>query len=169
MSELEGFQCRTCGQWHSGVPLDYSYDAPDYWTQELKSDPDSFHNSDFCVVRREYFFIRGLIEIPIIGHSDAFRYGVWVSLSENNFQRMVDLWEEPAIVSEPPYFGWLSNSIDLYPETCNLKTSVKSRDVGDRPYIELEPNDHPLAVEQRNGITWSRVREIAEKTIHAHS
>ena len=167
MPDLDGFQCRTCGQWHSSVPLDYSYDAPHYWTRELDSDPDSFHNADLCVIRNEHFFVRGVIEIPISGHEGAFCYGVWVSLSKGNFQRMVDLWEDPAIVNEPPYFGWLCNSIDLYPETLNLKTNVKSRKVGLRPFIELEPTDHPLAVEQRNGITWIRVREIAEKTMHA--
>jgi hypothetical protein len=166
VSELEGFQCRTCGKWHDGVPLDYSLDAPDYWTPALDSEPNSFRNSDFCVIRKENCFVRGWIEIPIVGESQTLQYGVWVSLSENNFQRMVDLWNDPSIISEPPYFGWLSNSISLYPETLNLKTNVKSRNMGTRPYIELEPTDHPLAVEQRKGIMWSRVREIAEKTMH---
>ncbi|WP_308294565.1 hypothetical protein [Streptomyces sp. RKAG290] len=39
--------------------------------------------------------------------------------------------------------------------------------MGRRPLIELEPTDHPLAVEQRNGITLDRVREIAEAVQHA--
>jgi hypothetical protein len=29
-----------------------------------------------------------------------------------------------------------------------------------RPYIELEPTDHPLAVEQRTGITLDRLLEL---------
>lgn len=37
---------------------------------------------------------------------------------------------------------------------------------GPRPFIELEPTDHPLAVEQRTGITQDRVREIAEAVLH---
>ena len=41
-----------------------------------------------------------------------------------------------------------------------MKTRVHLRDDGARPYIELEPTDHPLAVEQRNGITADRVAEI---------
>lgn len=28
--------------------------------------------------------------------------------------------------------------------------------------VELEPTDHPLAIEQRNGITLERVKEIQE-------
>jgi hypothetical protein len=39
---------------------------------------------------------------------------------------------------------------------------VHTRAVGLVPWIELEPTDHPLAVDQRTGITWERIREIAE-------
>jgi hypothetical protein len=42
----------------------------------------------------------------------------------------------------------------------NLKTAVHLRDDGVRPYIELEPTDHPLAVEQREGISVERLGEI---------
>ncbi|MFE6856425.1 DUF2199 domain-containing protein, partial [Streptomyces sp. NPDC057674] len=66
------------------------------------------------------------------------------------------------------YFGWLSTELSLYsPSTINLKTHVHTRPVGHRPRIELEPTDHPLAVEQRTGITLARVREIAETVLHA--
>lgn len=68
--------------------------------------------------------------------------------------------------SEPPFFGWLSTALPLYPETLHLKTHVHTRLVGQRPFIELEPTDHPLAVEQRDGITMERVREIAEALLH---
>ncbi len=36
------------------------------------------------------------------------------------------------------------------------------------PYVELEPTDHPLAIEQRNGITLDRVKEI-EEIIQRHN
>jgi len=79
---------------------------------------------------------------------------------------MVDLWHDSKLLDEPPYFGWLSNSIDLYPETLNLKTNLHSGDIGQRPCLLLEPTDHPLAVEQRSGITMQRVRQIAEHALH---
>lgn len=47
-----------------------------------------------------------------------------------------------------------------------LKARVHTRPVGKRPYIELEQTDHPLAIEQRDGITMQRVREIAEMVLH---
>jgi hypothetical protein len=63
--------------------------------------------------------------------------------------------------ADPPYFGWLMTSLFCYPETFHLKTNVQSRAVGAVPSVELEPTEHPLAVEQRQGITMERVREFA--------
>ena len=164
--ELEGFQCRTCGKWHEGLPRDYAYDAPYYWSESLKADPTCFLNSDLCVIKNNDYFVRGLIEIPVIGRQHSFRWGVWVSLHKRNFDKMVDLWSDPKLLDEPPYFGWLSNSIDLYPETLNLKTNVHSRAINERPIVVLQETDHPLAVEQRHGIAPERVREIAEHALH---
>ena len=96
-----------------------------------------------------------------------FVWGVWTSISSNNFKRMAEHWESPRRETEPPYFGWLCTSLPLYPETLLLKTNVHSRPIGHRPFIELEPTDHPLAIEQRNGITMDRVREIAEVLLHS--
>jgi hypothetical protein len=166
VAELEGFRCHTCGKWHEGLPLDYAYDAPAYWSDNLQSEPDSFLNADFCVIKNEDFFVRCLIEVPIIGHNEPFRWGVWTSLSKLNFDKIVDLWHDRKLLDEPPFFGWLSNSIDLYPETLSLKTNLHSKNIGQRPYVQLEPTDHPLAIEQRTGITMDRVREIAERSLH---
>jgi hypothetical protein len=39
---------------------------------------------------------------------------------------------------------------------------LHTREVGRRPSILLEPTDHPLAVEQRDGIPPHRMVEIAQ-------
>jgi hypothetical protein len=49
----------------------------------------------------------------------------------------------------------------------DLKTRVHLRDYGPRPWIELEPTDHPLALEQRNGISIDRVAEIYSVMVHS--
>ena len=54
----------------------------------------------------------------------------------------------------------------VFPNMLRLKTKVHTQAGNLRPLVELEPTDHPLAVEQRNGITMDRVREIAEALLH---
>lgn len=123
--------------------------------------------SDQCVIDGEAFFVRGLIEIPVVDSDHVFTWRVWASLSKENFARADKLWETTGRENEPPYFGRISTDLGLYsPSTINLKSHVHTRPVGQRPLIELEPTDHPLAVEQRSGITLERVQEIAEAIMH---
>jgi hypothetical protein len=166
MIELDGFQCQTCGKWHEGIPLDYGYHHPDYWSESLRGKADCFLNADFCVIEKRDYFVRGLIEIPIIGAERFFRWGVWTSLSKTNFDKLVNLWNDPKLLDEPAYFGWLSNSIHVYPQTLNLKVNVQSRTIEHRPFMILEPADHPLSIEQRNGVSMDRLREIVERCMH---
>jgi hypothetical protein len=116
--------------------------------------------SETCVVDNSYFFVDGNIEIAVDGHADPFVWGVWVSLSKPNFDLFNASLTEAKRSHIGPFFGWLSVRLPLYPRTEKLKTRVHLRDNGLRSLIELEPTDHPLAVEQRNGISAQRVGEI---------
>jgi hypothetical protein len=115
----------------------------------------------------QHFFVRARIVLPVVDADEDFEWGVWVSLSEANFSRALQLWTDPRRMDEPPYFGWLSTELPGYePTTLNLKTNLHTQPVGVRATVELEPTDHPLAVEQRTGITLARVQDIAERVLH---
>ncbi|WP_229068009.1 DUF2199 domain-containing protein [Actinoplanes sp. DH11] len=163
----EQFVCGTCGAEHPGPPLSFAAPAPDLWRPELADQEGCLLDADLCVVAGEHFFVRGLVELPVWDTGDVFTYSTWVSLSRPNFTRAVDIWEQDGREDEPPYFGWLANAIAGYePSTLNLRTNVHTRPVGQPPYIELEPTSHPLAVEQRAGITMARVQRIAAFHLH---
>jgi hypothetical protein len=164
----QSYQCKTCGKWRDELPMSFGADAP-YWYEVIAPEERSRRaelGSDQCIIDNQHYFVRGCLQIPILDGVGPFIWGVWVSLSEKSFERMRQLWETPGREGEPPYFGWFSTSLPSYPETLNLKTTLHTRPVGQRPLIELEPTDHPLAVEQREGITMARVREIAEIVLH---
>jgi hypothetical protein len=114
----------------------------------------------------QYFFIKGRICIPIQGSEDPFVWLAWVSLSKQNFDRTLTLWDRLGRESEPPYFGWLSTQLTVYPSTLNLRTSVRTMPLGERPTIIVRDEEHPLAQEQQQGVSLRRVQEIAELLIH---
>lgn len=122
-------------------------------------------DDDLCAVD-EHRFVRGRIELPVRDGTEPFVWLVWVSLSAKNFDRTVELWRHEGREHEPPYFGWLMSALPYTPPTLGLATHVHTSPVGKRPTIELEPTDHPLAIEQRDGITMARVRVIAESLLH---
>ncbi|WP_231716674.1 DUF2199 domain-containing protein [Burkholderia ubonensis] len=94
------------------------------------------------------------------------RQKVWLSLSEASFQEWGRTYHVAKRSNVGPFFGWLNTQLSIYPDTLNLKTMVHLRDNGIRPYIELEPTDHPLALEQRNGISPERLAQIYREVMH---
>ena len=161
------FKCTSCNEWHEGMPT-FGAEAPLYFYSVPAEDRDRrcILESDTCVIDQEHFFVRGCLEIAVLGEKDSFAWGVWVSLSKDHFTDFVAYFEAPKRSHIGPFFGWLSAELPLYPSTENLKTRVHLRDEGVRPYIELAPTAHPLAVEQRNGITVEQVAEIYAYYVH---
>jgi hypothetical protein len=163
-----GYTCHSCGTHHAELPLGYGAPAPDYWhaIPEGERRKRAQLSDETCVLDGEHFFIKGNVEIPIHGQDTPFTWTVWTSLSQPNYERALRLWHDRARVNEPPYFGWLTTRLPPYPDTLSLQTHVHTRAVGLRPLVELEATEHPLAVEQRMGITMARVQEITELCLH---
>ena len=167
MEDTFTFKCSKCGEVHVGLP-DLAFGSPFYYDamSDQERQQSATITADTCVINDEDFFVRGLLEIPVHGRDTTFAYGVWVSLSKKNFVRYQELFEATDRLDEPPYFGWFSNKLPGYPDTLNLKTQVRLRPYPSRPSIVLEETDHPLALEQRNGISLDRLREILEANAH---
>jgi hypothetical protein len=156
------FRCGTCGEEHTGLP-DLGPEAPDPYLQvpDEEREARTTFTPDRCVVRDEdgeHYFVRGVILIPVLGQDEPFGIGAWVSQSRENFERYA------ANAEMAPTFGWLVTRLAHYARTTFLlKTRVHFRPGDQRPTIELEPTDHPLAVEQRTGITIDRAWEIVHR------
>jgi hypothetical protein len=164
------FKCASCGEVHDGMPS-FGARAPLSYYHVPQDERDSRCDlgTDDCVIDKEIFFIRGCIEIPVVGETEPFSWGVWVSLSEANFTEWGNSYTLERRAHIGPFFGWLNALLTPYPDTINLKTMVHLRDNGIRPYIELQPTDHPLAIEQSNGITVDRVAELYSLIMHSTS
>ncbi|CAB3770896.1 MULTISPECIES: DUF2199 domain-containing protein [Burkholderia] len=164
------FKCITCGKTHHGMPS-FGANAPFSYYEVPAADRARRCSlgSDDCVIDESMFFVRGCIEIPVHESNEPFSWGVWLSLSESSFMEWVRTFDIAHRSDVGPFFGWLNTRLDIYPETLNLKTMVHLRDNGIRPYVELEPGEHPLAIEQRNGISPGRVEQIYRILMHPDS
>ncbi|WP_213806054.1 DUF2199 domain-containing protein [Granulicella sp. dw_53] len=164
-----GFSCNVCGEHHDVLPLSYSVKAPlaaaavpvDELEQRVVITPDQ------CVIDGRDFYLRGRIPVPVLGLEESFIWGVWVEVSPKDFIRTNDLWNAAGRETEPPFRGWLNSELVLFGDTINLEVSVQTQIVGRRPHFTVVDQDHPLAIEQSNGITIRRAEEIAEQILHA--
>jgi len=125
------------------------------------------YTPDQCVIDGKDFYLRGRILVPVIGVEEPFVWGVWAEVSPINFVRTNELWTVEGREAEPAFPGWLNTQLPVFGDTSNLEVSVQTQRVGKRPHFTVVDEEHPLAVEQRNGITMRWVEEIAERMLHA--
>ena len=168
-SERESYICGTCGQCHEGLPLSFAANFPDPYANMNRDERDSrcVIGSDQCIINQEFFFVRGCLEIPILGREDTFLWGLWATVREEVFDEISECWElQGREHSHGPFKGRLANSLSVYPETLNLKLKITLQPVGERPLFFIEEVEHLLAQEQIAGITEDRAMELACALLH---
>jgi hypothetical protein len=167
MAAIFSFVCSCCDKVHEGSPS-FGFRAPDPYLMQSEEIQKAGHlGTDLCRYEDEdgmHYFVRACLEIPIYGIEQPFMWGVWVSLSEKNYERYVDTYDNPDTSDE--YFGWFCNLLPYYPRTLSLKTTVHPRSGNTRPYVALEETDHPLFIDFHEGISIARAQEIAEFSMH---
>ena len=112
------YYCSTCGKLHDDLP-DLGADKPDQWwavPEEERAERIKL-TSDTCEIDDEYFFIRGVLELPIHHQAGRFGFGVWVSQKRENFFTYL---ANPDTSEIGPFFGWLCTRIGFYQEDSSL-------------------------------------------------
>src|SRR5689334_1759458 len=98
MASIFSFKCTCCGKVHEGAPS-FGIDAPLPYKELSDEARASAHlGSDLCWYNEDgqtHRFIRVCLEIPILDFTEPFTWGVWVSLSEESFNRYIETAESP--------------------------------------------------------------------------
>ena len=172
------FKCESCNEIHRGSPS-FAIPQPTYVHDVPPDERDDRLelSEDLCVIQPRndseqgtIFCIRVLLEIPIHGAEEPFSWGVWVTQSEASFARYVETFDQDQ--SGDGSFGWLPMTIGHYRRTEpgqdieHLACDVYWGPQGQRPRIQLRECDHPLAVDQHEGISWETAVAIARKVMH---
>ncbi len=154
---MTAYECISCGEQHVGLPMAWRLEKPDI-------DPDGSRfefsrNGELCMAGGDHFILAN-IELRYRG-DEIFTLTCWVSQSDASFQRIDERWLAQDRETDEPTTGWLSNVLPTYePSTWALRACVHQRPVGQRPWVELEPTDHPLSIEQRDGVGDARIAAI---------
>ncbi|MCF6275878.1 MAG: DUF2199 domain-containing protein [Robiginitomaculum sp.] len=165
------FMCSECSDIHKGSPS-FSHRLPAYALDV----PDNEHNErlyytdDVCVVDDEHFFIRVILEIPIIEVEDPFTWGVWVSQSEDNFMQYQETYGTDQSATNT--FGWFTVNLPYYKALdsnsflesleCDVRWGVR----GQRPHLNIYETKHELFTDQNESISWDKAVKIAQLAMH---
>jgi len=153
--------CQQCGAVHALDKLELTFFRPDA-VVELSEDErtrDVLESDDLCVIRNEHYFVRATLPLPVHASEMPYRLGVWVQTSEAAFRRIYALWSEEHQASEPPFDVTIANRISSLPDTRGLAASLRLTGPKTRPEVFVAVDGHPIADQQRDGITAHRAYE----------
>lgn len=163
-SKNTSFVCECCGTSYDKMPLCFGSDYPDYYFSVPPNERDKRIEitDSLCVVDKEHFFHRGELIIPIIDFEENLIFNVWTSISRENFELRMDLWEVENRVSQKPYFGWMQTFVPTYGDTLNIKSKVIENNPGFIPSVVITEENHKLTIDQKNGISLQSAKEIVK-------
>ena len=159
--------CATCGQAHGDLPFGYGARAP-LAAEDIPAaerDERLELGSDQCVIDDARFFLRARLEIAVTDAPEhTFIWGVWVEVTELQFDRAAVLWETHDS-KQPPMPGTLATAVPCLEGTAGLAAHLHFHAAGQVPRVVLAAGDHPLVLEQQQGIDLQRVKAIHDSVM----
>jgi hypothetical protein len=157
--------CSCCGRQFDELPIHWAATAPLQYEMLSVAERSSRAelSDDFCTIDGSAFFIRGNVALPLVGYSETFTWGAWVSLSAASMEGVRAAWNRHDRQRVGPFFGWLCTALPYEPTMVGIKARVHFNAPPILPFIELEATDHPLAIEQRQGISVEQAIAIVER------
>jgi hypothetical protein len=158
-----GFKCQTCGEEHGGLPMDIGYARPGDFlaVPSAQRGRRCRFTDDIGIIDGRRHYIRGVLPVPVHETGEHFVWGMWVRVSQKDFERYRALWSVDGS-NEPPFVGHLS--VEDKPEYEGLdghEVEVQLRAASERPTFRLGAEDeHRLAREQREGISLHQVEAM---------
>lgn len=173
------FDCSECGETHTGSPSIYQK-RPAFYLDVPESNRDELTivSDDLCLVYNSHdkvksnatFGIRTILEIPIKNVTEPMMLGVWVTQSEDSFNKYLETFDSDQ--NDFSSFGWLQINQPYYESygsdgfLTSLGCDVIGQTSGDRPKIYLHDCEHELFYDQKNGIDWEKAAMIYKLWIH---
>ena len=169
MTSPTAFVCPCCGKQVNELPA-CTFKSPEYYFQipENERPDNTWLTSDFCVVG-DFRYIRTNLHVPIRGSDIPFVWGIWSSLSIENFNRYEAQFNQSEQSMLGAMFSWLSSALIGYPSTIGIPTRIVPQDGRLRPLVYVdEDHDHPLVVDIATGISPERAIELAMPFLPKH-
>ncbi|MGR3758830.1 DUF2199 domain-containing protein [Roseobacteraceae bacterium NS-SX3] len=159
-------QCRCCGATFAQL-LSLTCDRPDICPDDMPVQDNSavlaergdILTEDFCRLG-ELRFVRAVLAVPLAdSRGEEFLLGTWASLSPEDFETYLDLFDMQETESMGSRPAWLANAVPpglSTPAACMLHM----RPAGQYPELQVSETSHPLAALQSQGAALEELLEM---------
>lgn len=167
MSTPSEFVCGCCGQTFENWPLDVSFNRPDeIWKMpEDERAKRAWESSDLCVLDDAKFYLRGVLYVPLIEHDEKWGIGLWVQVSQDNFERYMRLYDVDGSL-EAPFEGLVANNMPAFGGVLGETVQVRLGNSKQRPTFVIDANEgistSQIGMAQMNGISDITLHQILD-------
>ncbi|GHA94849.1 hypothetical protein GCM10009069_17310 [Algimonas arctica] len=158
--------CSKCDDKHTGL-FHLAVFGPAAWPGEADYEPNAnlcldgnFLSEDFCVINGENFIVRCVLLLPIHGLEQPLGFGVWSTLSRENFEAHVSEFDPGHTSKGVEWTGWFMNQLPVFGETYATPCWVYPQKNRQRPQVFMQDENSDLGRLQRDGITAQRALDI---------
>ncbi len=155
--------CPCCGEMVPEADIELSYLKPDdlVGVDQKEIEDSCKFTSDYYACEEEYFYIRGVIPLPIKDSDQIYNIGAWAQVSPGSFNRIWELWEDENQDKEPRIRGILANKVHLNTGVERTEIQVQLTGPTSRPEFYIDDENCSLYLEQISGITIHRASEYS--------
>jgi hypothetical protein len=150
-------KCAFCGIEHQVI--DPTFRRPEAFVRLDAATRDAYGKADDDLCRialpatPSRHFIRGTLPVVVTDRPEELWWGIWAEVSEETFERVLDLWLDPDQAGEAPFDGECANVIPTYPDTLGLRLTVRLTGPSSRPQFRFASGvSHPFVQECESGI-----------------
>jgi len=164
---MKNYKCEICGKKHN---VYYSVRCPE---------PSYLHNlseeerekrvegvGSLLLFNKDFFLVKGKIFIEVKDISEWMCFEVWARIEIEDFQKKLE--EVRKDIFDKPLVGRLEDEIPYYENVKNLKMDVVLPNKDEVVFEILEEN-HPMMIDQKNGISKEKLISWMQKINHPES
>jgi hypothetical protein len=146
--------CAQCGTFHDPGELEIGFSRPDVIADldDAARAAMARDSDDLCQHAGRYY-VRGVLEVPVLGEDEAFGFGAWAELAKADFETLVRRWDDPDQGDQPPFPARLANALQPFPEDVGVPVDVQLIDPDTRPLLKVHAGPGDLARAVADGVS----------------
>lgn len=145
-------RCAHCNEEHTEVEPAFRRPDAFFAVPEAERAARVFESDDLVSIDDEAFFLRGVVQLPVLGREAGYAWGFWVKVAKAHFEVYRRYFDDDPPPEHAGFPGTLANQTRWLPPTLGLPVHVHLGRGRSRPGFVMLDDAHELTRHQTQGV-----------------
>lgn len=161
-------RCAVCEEEHDEVEPAFRRPDAFFAVPEPERATRIEESDDLVSIDDEAFFLRGVVQVPVLGREAGYAWGFWAKVAKAHFETYRRYFHDDPPPEHAGFPGTLANQTRWLPPTLGLPVHVHLGRGSSRPSFVLLDEGHELSRHQTHGVSEARVRTWSDVISNTH-